>query len=196
MHPTLGKLYIASDLDFLANITATRALACSSIPKPYLNGTDIASFTSELKPQWTSADSLIPQLELEAMLGISTYNISYCQVSMTYTHPGWNDTVNIQVWLPDSDSWNGRFQGTGGSGWRGGTFDQQLLPAIINGYAAASTDAGHNVTELTPDSWALSSEGNVDLPTLQDFGSVTLNELSIFGKQITTSFYAKAPAYS
>jgi feruloyl esterase len=84
----------------------------------------------------------------------------------------------------------------GDGGWRADVFDQLLLPAIVDGYAAASTDGGHNATYVTGTPWALRSPGNVDLAALQNFGSVTLNELSIFGKMITESFYGKAPTYS
>ena len=113
---------------------------------------------------------------------------------MSYTHPGQNDTVNLQLWLPEL--WNGRFQGTGGSGWRGGIFDLALLPAIAEGYAAASTDAGHSIVDTGVSTWALKSPGNVDLPALQDFGSVALNELAIFGKALTENFYGKPADYS
>lgn len=36
-------------------------------------------------------------------------NISFCDVSVVLTHPGGNDTVTVEVWLPTS-GWNGRFQ--------------------------------------------------------------------------------------
>lgn len=113
---------------------------------------------------------------------------------MSYTHPGYNDTINLQVWLPEV--WNNRFQGAGGSGWRGGTFDITLLPAVIQGYAAASTDAGHSILDSGVSTWALTSPGNVNLPALQDFGSVALNELAVFGKALTEDFYGKAADYS
>lgn len=182
------------NLSQLLTASATRVLACSSLQQPYLPGTAVTNFTAELKTQWTPAGSPIPSEQLVPLLGFSSYNISYCRVEMTYNHPGQNDTINLQVWLPEE--WNGRFQGVGGGGWRAGVFDQLLLPAIIDGYAAASTDGGHNATEITATPWALRSPGNVDLAALQNFGSVTLNELSIFGKMITESFYEKAPTYS
>ncbi|KAI4960837.1 hypothetical protein J4E86_002462 [Alternaria arbusti] len=169
-------------------------LACSSLAQPYLDGTAITKFTAEPKTQWTPEGSPIPAEQLVPLLGVSSYNISYCRVEMAYTHPGQNDTVNLQIWLPEQ--WNGRFNGVGGGGWRAGVFDQSLLPAIIQGYAAASTDGGHNATEVSALPWALKSPGNVDVVALQNFGSVTLNELSIFGKMVTESFYQKAPAYS
>ncbi|KAI4683854.1 uncharacterized protein J4E84_006693 [Alternaria hordeiaustralica] len=165
-----------------------------SLAQPYLDGTAITKFTAEPKTQWTPEGSPIPAEQLVPLLGVSSYNISYCRVEMAYTHPGQNDTINLQIWLPEK--WNGRFNGVGGGGWRAGVFDQSLLPAIIQGYAAASTDGGHNATEVSALPWALKSPGNVDVVALQNFGSVTLNELSIFGKMVTESFYQKAPAYS
>ncbi|HEX6353254.1 hypothetical protein [Actinophytocola sp.] len=45
----------------------------------------------------------------------------FCQVFMTLTHPGANDTVTVAVWLPLT-GWNGRFQGTGGGGYAAGFF--------------------------------------------------------------------------
>jgi feruloyl esterase len=76
-------------------------LTCSSLQQPYLSGTAIKNFTSELKTQWTPAGSLIPAGQLVPLLGFSSYNISYCRVEMTYSHPGQNDTVSLQVWLPE-----------------------------------------------------------------------------------------------
>lgn len=42
--------------------------------------------------------------------------VDYCNVAVTYTHPGWNDTIHTQVLLPAAANWNGRYQGIGGGG--------------------------------------------------------------------------------
>jgi hypothetical protein len=61
-------------------------------------------------------------------------------VTVTYTHPGQGDLVNVQVWLPLSD-WNNRFVGVGGGGFSTGTFgDDQISSLAYQGYAAAMTD--------------------------------------------------------
>ena len=64
-----------------------------------------------------------------------------CRVNATSTHPPLGDQVTIDIWLP-VDNWNGRFQGTGGGGFSGGS--PASLPAPLrDGYAAGSTDTGH-----------------------------------------------------
>lgn len=68
--------------------------------------------------------------------------MNICEVLVTLTHPGANDTVLVQLWLP-LDHWNGRYIATGGSGWSAGLADLNLGPAVAQGYASASTDAGN-----------------------------------------------------
>lgn len=45
--------------------------------------------------------------------------IDFCNVTLTYTHPGLGDSVNVYVWLP-LENWNGNFFGQGGGGWAAG----------------------------------------------------------------------------
>src|SRR4051812_1797460 len=46
---------------------------------------------------------------------------AFCDVVLTVTHPPAGDQVKVEVWLP-STTWNGRYQGTGGGGFAGGSF--------------------------------------------------------------------------
>ncbi|KAG9203345.1 hypothetical protein G6514_002998 [Epicoccum nigrum] len=121
---------------------------------------------------------------------LESTSISFCNVTFTYTHPGQNDS--ILVWLALPEAWNGRFQGVGGGGWATG-YPTQMVPAISQGYAAVSTDGGHDgANQPTADPWALVSPGNVDLYALQNFASVTLNDMTVLGKQLTEAYYGKA----
>ncbi|TGO71237.1 hypothetical protein BELL_0603g00040 [Botrytis elliptica] len=45
-------------------------------------------------------------------------NTSFCNTTITYTHPRQNDSIMIEGWLP-TDKWNGCLQAVGGGGWAG-----------------------------------------------------------------------------
>ena len=118
--------------------------------------------------------------------------LDFCNVTITYSHG--SDETNVQIWLPNSKEWNGRFQATGGGGYIAGYGPEALTPAVAKGYVAACTDGGHasNIT----DSWALISEGQVNQVLLEDFASISLNELASIGKSAIQIFYLEAPTYS
>jgi hypothetical protein len=101
---------------------------------------------------------------------INATNLEFCNVTVSYTHPGQNDRITTQIWLPTA-TWNGRMQGIGGGVWIAGmSFISYvgMAGAVAEGYAAATTDGGH--TSDDPMDWALLSPGNVDFYTLQNFG--------------------------
>lgn len=74
-----------------------------------------------------------------------------------------------------------------------------LAPVLALDYAGANTDAGHTfmIDPLeaagSADSWALTSPGNVDWARLQDFASVSLDDMTHIAKSVIGSFYGKAP---
>ncbi|KAL4784160.1 tannase and feruloyl esterase-domain-containing protein [Aspergillus varians] len=116
-----------------------------------------------------------------------------CQVTVQYSHAGWNDTINTWIWLP-MQSWNGRFVGMGGGGWVTG-MQSNLGQPVTEGYSAASTDGGHAESASTA-SWALTGEGNLNWPLLHDFSAVSLDEATSLGKLATRLFYGSLPKYS
>ena len=121
-------------------------------------------------------------------------NLNFCNVTVTYTHPSRNDTINVNTWLPLEDQWNGRFQGTGGASYVAGLGPESLAPAVAAGYAASSTDAG--LIQEDASTWALLRPGEVDRIKLEDFASVSLNDLSLIGKAVTESYYGRPPSHS
>ena len=122
------------------------------------------------------------------------YPISFCNITVTYTHPGYNDKVRVTLWLPSSSAWNGRFQGTGGGGFTVGFGSLALYSPVFRGFAAASTDGG--VPSGDPNDWALSSEGNVNLNTLHTYSSTALADMTVIGQQLTHYYYGKPANYS
>ncbi|KAF3016403.1 hypothetical protein E8E14_001532 [Neopestalotiopsis sp. 37M] len=129
-------------------------------------------------------------------------NLHFCNVTVTYTHPGWHDTINVNILLP-ADDWNGRFTGVGGAALvtgGGELAESNMVPIMATGSATASTDGGHSSDvlgpELTEPAWALTSPGNVNWPLLVDFASVALHDTVTIGKAVVKSFYGTAPKYS
>ncbi|KAK6213457.1 tannase and feruloyl esterase [Colletotrichum tabaci] len=129
--------------------------------------------------------------------------LDFCNVTVTYTHPGWHDTVNVNTLLPAAERWNGRFAGIGGGNLATGggmVAEFLMMPIMASGFATATTDGGHSTDVLGPEandpSWALTSPGNVNWPLLVDFASVSLHDTATIGKAVAEAFYGSAPAYS
>jgi feruloyl esterase len=171
-----------------ANVDAEKACTPERFASLGLSNIDVLSVDAKLeRASWDPSDTL------NAYPTITNKTVEVCQLTVNYTHPGWNDKVTTWISLP-VENWNGRFLGMGGGGWVMGTLDA-LSQAVFGGYAAASTNGGHD--ELaTVKSWGLASEGNVNLANMQDFSSVTLDEAASLGKAATKMFYGKPHKYA
>ncbi|ETS79929.1 hypothetical protein PFICI_07458 [Pestalotiopsis fici W106-1] len=129
-------------------------------------------------------------------------NLHFCNVTVTYTHPGWHDTINVNIFLP-TDDWNGRFTGIGGGALvtgGGELAESNMMPIMATGSATATTDGGHSSDVLGPElnepAWALTSPGNLNWPLLVNFASVALHDTATIGKAVVQAFYGTAPSYS
>lgn len=128
-----------------------------------------------------------------------SYTIDFCNVTVTYGHEGWNDTINVHVWLPAASSWNGRLQALGGGGYSASFGPLYTTQAVAKGFVAIDTDAGHVMgtdAAQSPKDWALTSPGHVNMFLLEDFASVSLHEMAVIGKAITKAYYGTQPSYS
>lgn len=108
---------------------------------------------------------------------VQASNLTFCNVTVTYTHPGQDDHIEIDAWLPIGN-WNDRLQAVGGGGWVAGRNFQSfgaMQGAIADGYATITTDAGLG-SASDASSWALLSPGNVNMYNLQNLASVSLND--------------------
>lgn len=129
-------------------------------------------------------------------------DLNFCNVTVTYAHPGWHDYINVNILLP-TDDWNGRFAGIGGGAFTTGggmVAEWLMMPIMASGFATATTDGGHSTDVLGPElydpSWALTSPGNVNWPLLMDFASVALHDTATIGKAAVEAFYGTSPTYS
>ncbi|KAH8725721.1 Tannase/feruloyl esterase [Phaeosphaeriaceae sp. PMI808] len=170
------------------------ACAASAIPYPTVFGAEILSLSANLVQNFTQdvSDQIFYNHP-----SISLKGIDYCNVTVTYTHPGQNDTINVETWLP-MNTWNGRLQALGGGGYVAGRFYltyTAMAGALGEGYVATTTDAGIGMNYV-PDSWALNSPGNVNLYLVQDLASVSLNDQSVIAKDVINSLYGQPAKYS
>jgi len=118
---------------------------------------------------------------------------TFCRVSATLT-PTSDSAILVEVWLPDSAKWNGKFLGSGNGGF-GGSLAGPMIDmrkALDKGYATAGDDLGHETTALVPDaSWAIGHPEKV-----KDFAYRADHVTAEFGKALTAAYYGKAPSYS
>lgn len=140
--------------------------------------------------------SLTANWTVDATVAGATGKINYCNVLVTYTHPGWNDTINTQVLLPATHNWNGRFQGIGGGGWAANSGLGSLMAPLGQNYSTGNTDAGHNPNLPDSSSWYLTADGDLNIPLLTDFASVALGDLADIGKQLSNRYYGYGPVHS
>lgn len=141
---------------------------------PSILGAEFLSLEASLV---TNYSDTIPPGWRFSQPSVDIHNVSFCNITVSYTHPGHTDTVNVEAWLP-ADNWNGRLQAIGGGGWHAGRFVLTyagMSGAVADGYATVTTDAGLG-DAINPVPWALVSPGNSNLYALQDLGSVSLND--------------------
>ena len=110
---------------------------------------------------------------------------AFCRVAATLK-PTADSDIKIEVWLPAS-GWNGKFQAVGNGGWNGNIDQGALATAVGRGYAAASTDTGH---DGGGGAWMQNRE------KLADYGHRAVHEMAVKGKVIVNHFYGAPPKYS
>jgi len=114
-----------------------------------------------------------------------------CRVIAVTTHPPAGDKVRIWVAIPTTN-WNGRFMGTGGGGFLGGSAMGVNQP-VAQGFAAGATDTGHDGGS---GSFALDPNGRLNWQRIRDNAHVGIHEMTVTGKALTQAMYGVAPRYS
>ncbi len=153
------------------------ALACA--PATFTNvslfGAELLSLQASLV---TNHSRSVPEADRFTQPSLEVQNATFCNITVTYTHPGQSDTVVVEAWLPILEKWNSRLQAVGGGGWVAGRNDPSysaMSGAIGDGYATITTDAGLGNAQDAY-SWGLLSPGNVNMYALQNLASVSLED--------------------
>jgi feruloyl esterase len=111
---------------------------------------------------------------------------AFCRVAATLK-PSSDSDIKVEIWLPAA-GWNGKFQAVGNGGWAGSISYAEMVQALRQGYATASTDTGHTGGR---GAFALGHPEK-----LIDFGYRSEHEMTVTGKAIVNAFYGSAPKYS
>ncbi|MEI9814302.1 MAG: tannase/feruloyl esterase family alpha/beta hydrolase [Acidobacteriota bacterium] len=124
---------------------------------------------------------------------------AHCRVNGTIDKRTGSDgkTYGIRFAIAMPESWTGQFLQVGGGGLNGSVAEPignqftGTQPALVRGFAAASTDTGHQ-----------SSGGGFDGSFMQDqqaaldFEFVAIGRVAVLAKQIVESYYGRPPARS
>src|ERR1051325_2772784 len=162
-------------------VTLTRG--AEPLPKPLFPGIAPACSCESL------TTFSLPNTTIESAL-VDTSN-RLCRVTAIVTHPPAGDRVKVWIGLPLTN-WNGRFKGTGGGGFLGGSAGSLRGPAA-RGFSAGATDTGH---EGGSGSFALDANGRQNWEAIIDNAYLGIHEMTFVGKALTKAFYGRAPRYS
>ena len=109
---------------------------------------------------------------------------AFCRVAATLRPTG-DSEINIEVWMPESVAWNGKYEGTGNGGWGGSIDAGALVAAVMRGYAASSTDTGHMGGSA---SFAMGHPEK-----LIDFGYRSVHGMTVAAKALIAAYYGAGP---
>ncbi len=103
--------------------------------------------------------------------------------------------AKFAVKLPTA--WNHRFEMVGNGGTAGTISLSSMEPGLKKGFAAASTDTGHDAAKEPLASFAYPSATNPNGRRKGiDFGYLAVHETAVLAKDIIKAYYGEAPRYS
>lgn len=151
--------------------------ACAGLIGQKLPNTTITTAHAVTSGSFTPPGSAVPIANLPA----------FCRVAGVIA-PTTESQIRFEVWLP-LERWNGKFAGVGNGGWAGTISFGPLAEQVRRGYAAASTNTGHEATG-GPDAARFAFEKPEQLI---DFAYRAHHETALKAKAITQAFYQRAP---
>jgi hypothetical protein len=152
-------------------------------PKP-LYGAEMPVLTPEALRSVRIPETTLESVTIDPMDGS-------CRVTALVTHPPAPDRIRVWIGLP-MKGWNGRFMGTGGGGFAGGS-PRGVIGPLALGFAAGATDTGH---EGGSASFALDAKGRLNWPGIRANAYLGIHDMTVVGKALATAFYGKPPRYS
>src|SRR3989440_2893450 len=198
LRPHLVGVGIGFVVALTMSSTSASATPCTNLQSLQLEHTTINPATDNTSGVFIVPGSNPPQ----TLTGLP----AFCRVTATLT-PTSDSAIKIEVWLPEGNTWNGRFLGTGGGGFQGVITYNELALGIQAGFASANSDLGTGVSGCSP--LFCGSDGNMGKPLaiafgdpsapstglfghperIKDFGYRAIHLMTVRGKAIVNAFY-------
>jgi feruloyl esterase len=174
--------FAALSVPFFLVARSASAATCESLATLALPDTTVVLAKSQ------PAGTFIPPKPVDAP-GPPLDNLpAFCRVAAEI-RPTKDSDIKFEVWMPASE-WKGKFMGIGNGGWSGEIWYPMMGGALRRGYAAASTDTGHE-GKFDDGSFALGHPEKVI-----DFGYRAVHEMTVKAKAIIAAYYGNAPKHS
>jgi len=114
-----------------------------------------------------------------------------CRVTATVVHSPADNPIKVFIALP-MRGWNGRFRGTGGGGYSGGSASNLDGP-VSKDYAVGATDTGNPAGTAN---FALDAHGKQAWNRLRNNAYRGIHDMTVVGKALTQAFYGRAARYA
>lgn len=109
---------------------------------------------------------------------------AFCRVAATI-----EKEVRIELWMPKT--WNHKLVAVGNGGLAGSISYAAMVKPLLEGYAASSTDTGHQASSTTDGEWAL---GHYD--RIVNFADRATHLMAEADKVILNQYYAAQPSHA
>jgi feruloyl esterase len=159
---------------------AAQAASCESMASTSLSNATITSAQTVAAGAFTLPAGAPPSTAQFGQLP------AFCRITATLT-PTPDSEIRIEVWMPAS-GWNGKLQAVGNGGWAGVISYPALASAVAGGYAASSTDTGHQGNTA---SFAIGHPEK-----LVDMSYRAIHEMTVQAKNIVSAYYGNSPKLS
>ncbi|KAI1420302.1 Tannase/feruloyl esterase [Xylaria sp. FL1777] len=140
----------------------------------------------DLIPSSVAASPLYNVTSGGGMTSGSSTTLTYCNVTLSYTHTGKGDKVVVKYAFPDPSAFKNRFYVGGGGGY---SLNSDATGGIQYGAASGATDAGYNAFSYSYDEVVLYGNGSTNWDATYMFGYQALGEMTTIAKPLTQGFY-------
>jgi tannase len=117
----------------------------------------------------------------------SSETYSYCNVTLTYIHPGKSDNIIVKYAFPAPADFKNRFYVGGGGGY---SLNTDATGGLSYGAAAGATSAGYDALDgVSYDDVVLLGNGSINWDATYMFAYQALGEMTQLGKYVTKELY-------